>query len=210
MPTGDWLSTNLWLIPTVFQYGQSGIMSLLETRGNENLVQNGTNIGTEQIKQILEYTPFAGFLRKRNLEIFKLNRKPGWNKEFHRFQVEWTPDHIKFSVDDKVTTKIVAGAGFWKRSKFDKKYPGVENPWGTGTKMAPFDEEYYLMIQLCVGGIVDFPDDAENEGEKPWKNYSPISAAGDFWKGRKQWLPTWNFKDLDNAFQIDYVRIWAI
>lgn len=210
MPTGDWLTTNMWLVPSYFQYGQSGVMSVVESRGNENLVQNGTNIGVEQIQQLIEYTPFAGWFRKRNIELFKLNQKPGWNKEFHRYQVEWTPDHIIFSVDDIVTTLIDPGTGFWNRAKFDKKFPGVDNPWDTGTKMAPFDEEYFLLIQLTVGGITDFPDDAENLGGKPWKNYSPISAPGDFWKGRKQWMPTWNFKNLDNALQIDYVRIWAI
>lgn len=116
--------------------------------------------------------------------------------------VEWTPDHIIFSVDDIISTKIDSGTGFWNRANFEKQYPGVDNPWRTGTKMAPFDEEFFLMIQLGVGGITDFPDDAENLGGKPWKNDKPNAAAGDFWKGREQWLPTWNFKNLDNAFQV--------
>lgn len=210
MPTGDWLSTNMWLVPTYFQYGQSGAIGVVESRGNENLIQNGTNIGTEQIQQFIEYTPLAGWFRKKNIEFFKLNKKPGWNKQFHRYQVEWTPDHIIFSVDDIITKQIEPENGFWKRGKFDKQFPGVDNTWETGTNMAPFDEEYFLLIQLTVGGIADFPDDAENFGGKPWKNYSPISAAGDFWNGRKQWMPTWNFTNLDNSLQIDYVRIWAI
>lgn len=33
----------------------------------------------------------------------------------------------------------------------------------------------------------------------------------DFWKGRDQWLPTWNLKNSDDShFQIDYVRVWAL
>lgn len=216
MPTGDWLTPNVWLLPDVLQYGPypvSGVIALVESRGNENFVQNGTNIGTEQITHSLEYTPFPGFLQpntKRKIEIFKLNRKPGWNKQFHKYQLLWTPDNITFSVDDVVTTTINPVKGFWERGEYGQRFPGMDDPWRSGTRMAPFDEEFFLLIQLGVGGITDFPDDAENLGGKPWKNNRPTASAGDFWKGKEQWMPTWKFKDLDNSFQIDYVRVWAI
>lgn len=57
--------------------------------------------------------------------------------------------------------------------------------------MAPFDEEFFLVVSLGVGGISKFPDSAKNYGGKPWKNTEPGRAAIDFWQGKSQWLPTY-------------------
>lgn len=119
-----------------------------------------------------------------------------------------------FSVDDVETGSIKAGAGFWARGAFDTIAPGLMNPWRLATtNMAPFDQEFYLNLNLAVGGSQHFPDDAVNNVvAKPWTNDSPTAAA-DFWNARNAWLPTWNLEQnlsRDASLIVDYVRIWAL
>lgn len=72
-------------------------------------------------------------------------------------------DKILFSVDDVETGTIKAATGFWSRSSFDTIAPGIANPWRSSTtNMAPFDQEFYLIMNLAIGGNVIFPDDATN------------------------------------------------
>lgn len=72
-------------------------------------------------------------------------------------------DKIVFSVDDVETGTIKAGTGFWSRATFDTIAPGIANPWRSSTtNMAPFDQEFYLIMNLAIGGNVMFPDDATN------------------------------------------------
>jgi hypothetical protein len=115
-------------------------------------------------------------------------------------------------VDDIETGTIQVDTGFWARGKFGESAPGVNNPWKFGSKMAPFDQEFYLVINLAVGGISYFPDEAVNPSGKPWLNSSP-KASTDFWNGRNAWLPTWGLNDTESKtanLQVDYVRVWAV
>lgn len=78
--------------------------------------------------------------------------------------------------------------------------------------MAPFDQEFYLIMNLAVGGNEHFPDDAVNTGSKPWTNDSPTATA-DFWNARNSWLPGWNLDQnlsRDASLIVDYVRVWAL
>lgn len=213
MPAGDWLWPAIWLLPKRNAYGTwpaSGEIDLMESRGNLNLEQGGQNIGAEQMGSTLHYGPDPS-LNGWPQAHFSRNTAPGqgWNNDFHRYQMTWTPTSIAFSVDDTPTGTVDVEDGFWNRGGFPDNR---ENPWRTGTPMAPFDEEFYLLINNAVGGTAYFPDDVENPGGKPWHNQSP-AASTDFWDGRAQWLPTWN---LDEDFsksasvQVDYVRIWAL
>lgn len=212
-PSGDWLWPALWFMPRHNAYGTwptSGEIDLMESRGNKNLVMGGVNIGTEQIGTTLHFGPdpaHNGYSTTHQSKNSAAGR--GWNNEFHRYGMTWTPTEITFTVDGVVQNTISAGTGFWNRGGFATSAPGFEDPWRFGSKMAPFDQEFYLLINLAVGGTAYFPDGATNPGGKPWMNNSP-QAATDFWNGRAQWQPTWNLGSDDNNFRIDYVRIWAL
>jgi hypothetical protein len=44
----------------------------------------------------------------------------------------------------------------------------TENPWEAGEPSAPFDQEFYLILNVAVGGTNGyFPDD---QCDKPWSN----------------------------------------
>lgn len=216
MPAGDWLWPALWLLPKRNAYGTwpaSGEIDLMESRGNRDLLQNGVNIGTEQMGSTLHFGPDPN-MNGWPTAHFSRNTAPGngWNNDFHRYQMVWTPEGITFSVDDVETGSIPVGDGFWNRGGFGVAEPTRENPWRTGTIMAPFDEEFYLLMNNAVGGTAYFPDDVENPGGKPWHNQSP-AASTDFWNGRNQWLPTWRLEEdfsREASLQVDYVRIWAL
>uniref|UniRef100_A0A7G3ACI8 Putative beta-13-glucan-binding protein-like isoform x4 n=1 Tax=Lutzomyia longipalpis TaxID=7200 RepID=A0A7G3ACI8_LUTLO len=216
LPAGDWLWPAIWLMPKYNVYGTwpaSGEIDLLEARGNRNLVQNGVNIGVEQVGSTLHFGPYPA-LNGANVTHFRRNSAAGngFNRGFHRYQLEWSPQSIRFYVDGQQIGMVNASTGFWAKGDFARKAPGTDNPWRYGSTMAPFDQEFYIIINLAVGGTNFFPDNVTNPGGKPWHNSSP-QAATDFWNGRNQWLPTWYLKQdysRDASLQVDYVRVWAL
>ncbi|XP_018331866.1 beta-1,3-glucan-binding protein-like [Agrilus planipennis] len=207
IPIGDWLWPAIWLLPRYNVYGDwpaSGEIDILEIRGNEKLIQNGINIGIEQTASTLHWGP-SPIMDKQHLTHWTKNNEKGYASDFHVYCMNWTPEGMEFSVDGEEIGSIKPKEGFWKYGNLTES--GYSNPWGT-SRMAPFDQDFYIIINLAVGGINYFPDDAVNEhGKKPWKNNSP-AALTDFWKGKTNWLPTW--KGIDSSFQIDYIRVYAI
>lgn len=103
------------------------------------------------------------------------------------------------------------------------------NIWAKGQLDAPFDQEVYLrntsltfnqvnaflfyqfhfIIDTAVGGTTGYFSDSLRG--KPWRNSGPY-ALRDFWNRRIEWLPTWDLDgdSMDAAFQVDYIRAWAV
>ena len=67
------------------------------------------------------------------------------------------------------------------KGKFDtKKY----NPWEGEDINAPFNKEFYIILNVAVGGTnTYFPD---GQCGKPWTNADPHSVNA-FWDNRSQW-----------------------
>lgn len=79
----------------------------------------------------------------------------------------WTPAGITFYIDNHVIGVVNAGAGFWARGGFAGT--GLPNPWAGASIMAPFDQEFYIIINNAIGGINFFADSFVNQnGGKPW------------------------------------------
>ncbi|KAJ8930603.1 hypothetical protein NQ314_016573 [Rhamnusium bicolor] len=196
LPGGDWLWPAIWLLPRYNQYSgwpASGEIDIMESRGNKELKNgDGQNIGTQQVGSTLHFGPNYNYNRYEYAH-FEKNNASGYDTNFHTYGMQWNPDNISFYVDDEVIGTDT----------------GLENPWQRNTKMAPFDQEFYIILNLAVGGVNYFPDNADNPGGKPWLNGSP-KASTDFWMGRDQWLPTWHLGTDDSHLQVDYVKIWAL
>lgn len=150
----------------------SGEIDIMESRGNENLVQNGVNIGTHMVGSTLHWGPDY-YTNRYEYTHFDKVEAVGYDQDFHVYGVEWTPEHIKFSIDDvELGTITPPEGGFWELGNLASS--GYANPWEGSSKMAPFDQEFYIIINLAVGGTAYFPDDATNaDGSKPWLNTSP-------------------------------------
>lgn len=211
MPAGDWLWPAIWLLPSRSVYGdwpRSGEIDLLESRGNRRLFAGNTNVGSEQVGSTLHFGP-RWDANGWPTAHYEKNSRPSFSDTFHVYRMVWTPNLIQFLVDGNIVGTVEAGEGFWKRGNFQNSQ--FTNPWAGATKMAPFDQEFHLIINLAVGGVNFFPDSFQNEGAyKPWWNTSP-TAPRDFWRGKNGWLPTWNYNKNDDAnLQVDYVRVWAL
>lgn len=87
--------------------------------------------------------------------------------------MRWTETGITFFVDDTLVGTVNAGAGFWYR---DPRFinSGLPNPWAGASPMAPFDQPFYIILNLAVGGTNYFADSFVNQPHaKPWLNTSP-------------------------------------
>ncbi|XP_039447616.1 beta-1,3-glucan-binding protein-like [Culex pipiens pallens] len=199
LPAGDWIWPALWLLPKGDTYGwwpKSGEIDLMESRGNRNLWLNNENIGVKKVSSCLHFGENSNY---RSMQCGSASSQNGFDGQFNNYQLTWTPNVVQFGINGKVFWTVTPYEGFWKLGGFSY------NPWPTGTKMAPFDREFYPVMNVAVGGDY-FPDNAWNPHRKPWAQGSP-SAMTDFYKAKSQWYGTWG---EEAALQIDYVRVWAI
>ena len=83
-------------------------------------------------------------------------------------------------MDDEVVGKVEppSEGGFWELGEWHET--DMESPWryAENRKMAPFDQQFFMILNLAVGGTEYFPDEATNPGGKPWSNDSPHAATG--------------------------------
>lgn len=82
----------------------------------------------------------------------------------------------------------------------------IPDPWaGTGNTNTPFDQEFYLILNVAVGSrngwFIDGVDD------KPWVDASSYLAAGSFWASVDEWLPTWG-EGPDRGMTVRSVKMW--
>lgn len=95
---------------------------------------------------------------------------------------------------------------FWQRGRFplaDPKGRPLQNPWArTGTNMSPFDEDFYLVIDLGVGGRSGWFGDGQ--ANKPWIDTNP-TAMRDFWRTKDKWYPTWQDRGW---MEVKSVKMW--
>jgi hypothetical protein len=211
MPKGDWLWPALWMLPNDWVYGgwpTSGEIDICETRGNADLKCGDDYIGIQKAQSTLHWGPDPG----QNAYY-----KTHWEKDlegngvdfadgFHLYKSEWNQYGITFSIDDEVIGNITPpSGGFWELGGFNGN-----NPWAGGEQMAPFDQEFYFILNLAVGGNF-FPDGCINgNGEKPWTSGFVPGSMKSFWEARDVWMPTWNnLQDEDIALKIDSIKVWS-
>lgn len=72
-------------------------------------------------------------------------------------------------------------------------HSALADPWAqTGLDNTPFDQSFYLILNVAVGATNGFF--ADGVGNKPWGDASP-SAPAQFWNASQIWLPTWGEGD---------------
>jgi len=113
-----------------------------------------------------------------------------------------------FTYLDNATNKILAvnwtSESFWQLGGWDKS-PKTDNPWAGRGNGAPFDREFYLVMNVAVGGVAGyFPD---GMGGKPWRN-SDEHAVNAFYDAKPNWYSTWVGESA--AMQVDWVKVWKL
>ncbi|KAH9896600.1 concanavalin A-like lectin/glucanase [Cubamyces lactineus] len=220
LPRGDWLWPAIWMLPKDNKYGPwplSGEIDIMEARGNApSYPAQGVNF----VRSSLNY----GVLQSLQTHIFGWwsQKQSSYDKAFHVYSMEWTPDWMRFYVDTRLQAMMnlkITGKGgkdFFKRGDYPATATNgsnvavvVENIWEQqgGSAAAPFDQEFYLILDLAAGGTSGwFPD---NVGGKMWFDGSK-SAMRDFAKAQDTWAATWPSSADDRAFRIDYVKMWKL
>ncbi|KAJ7186444.1 GH16 beta-1,3-glucan recognition protein [Mycena filopes] len=212
LPTGDWLWPAIWMLPVDSAYGPwplSGEIDIMEARGNgPKYPKQGINY----VRSSLNWGPATFLNAVAKTYGWLMERRGRFDEEFHTFALEWSEDFIRTYVDSRLKnvyeTKI--SESFWQRGDFPTVVQNgtqsvvLENPWVNGTKAAPFDQPFYLIMNVAVGGTNGwFPDGPE----KPWLDGSG-TAALDFLRAQDQWYPTWPQDISKRAMVIDSVKMW--
>ncbi|KAK6168499.1 hypothetical protein SNE40_021019 [Patella caerulea] len=203
IPRGDWIWPAIWMMPRKNNYGlwpRSGEIDFMEAACNEHAVwNNGQKVGIQRVQSTLHFGP--DLEHDHPVPNWKYKATGDWHG-FHDYKLDWSPDHIILYVDGDVVTRmdIPDGSTVWDHYNLKGN-----NPWTHGTKIAPFDHEFYMILNVAVGGIYSmFGDyDTQYAYPKPWHN-TDKDPLKNFWEARHNWLPTWHGDDV--AMIVDYVE----
>lgn len=208
LPSGDWLWPAIWMLPTKNKYGEwplSGEIDIAESRGNNHTYENG---GNNIVTSALHWGPnpaldawWRNTAKRKALHTTYANG-------FHTFGVEWSENYIFTYVDTRLLQVMYTRfeRPFFKIGKFpltDMNGTRIVDPWSfTGRASTPFDEDFYLILNVAVGGTNGWFEDGV--ANKPWVDGSP-TARKDFWNARDQWYPSW---EGNSQMVIKRVTMW--
>ncbi|KAL0959390.1 hypothetical protein HGRIS_014639 [Hohenbuehelia grisea] len=164
------------------------------------------------------YPSFSAQLVK-NLFGYVGNKRNTLDQGFHTYGMEWTGDWMRFYVDGRNQKSLEVqltgkgGKSLWDRGGFPQTAQNgssavvVNNLWAGRGPSAPFDQNFYLVVDLAAGGTTGwFPD---NLGNKPWYDQSR-SAMRDFATMVDSWYSTWPQSQEDRSFRLDSVKMWKL
>eukprot|EP01095_Lingulamoeba_sp_RSL-Kostka_P013849 TRINITY_DN5847_c2_g1_i1.p1 TRINITY_DN5847_c2_g1~~TRINITY_DN5847_c2_g1_i1.p1 ORF type:complete len:372 (+),score=142.58 TRINITY_DN5847_c2_g1_i1:54-1169(+) len=203
LPKGDWIWPALWLMPRHNAYGEwpaSGEIDIMESRGNGVDYPPG---GVNQVGGTLHWGPFyPEDPYEKTTGIYKLEHGD-FSESFHTFGLYWDKDRMYTYVDDdsNIVLDIPISESFWKLGGWENR--GLSNPWKYGEENAPFDQQYYLIFNVAVGGTNGYFPDGYG---KPWTNNSPM-APNEFYEAKDDWEKTW--KNGSPQLEIDFVKVWG-
>ncbi|KAI0036401.1 concanavalin A-like lectin/glucanase domain-containing protein [Vararia minispora EC-137] len=215
LPTGDWLWPAIWMLPVSDAYGPwpiSGEIDIMEARGNDIAYAQGVNF----VRSTLTWGPMESLIaRTFGWQSMKRNT---FAAGFHTYTLEWTDAFVKMYVDSRLKAMVdvrvqgTGGKSFWDRGSFPQTAQNgssqavVENPYG-GSSAAPFDQPFYLILDVAAGGTSGwFQDDV---GGKPWIDGS-ATAIRQFAADQPNWSKTWPSDEDQRAFRIDSVKMWKL
>lgn len=209
MAAGDWLLPSIWMLPTTNAYGawpRSGEIDIARSRGNDYTYPLG---GNNLISSTLHWGPDSINDGWQMTNINKTALHTTFAARFHKFAVEWSSKYLFTYVDSRLMQALYTDFSEpqFTRGKFpiaDANGNKLENPWINGTNAAPFDQEFYLIISLAVGGTSGWFEDGKKN--KSWVD-SSLTAKDQFWQARNDWYPTWQ-KHNDGEMVVQKVRIW--
>ncbi len=135
VPSGQGFLPAFWMMPTnenlYGQWPKCGEIDIMEVLGNATTVNHGT----------IHYgEPHASSQGSAALSLDDYSRK------YHVFACEWEPSEIRWYVDGKLYHRV--SEWYTKREGF-----------GETTYPAPFDQPFYMILNLAVGG--DWPGNPE-------------------------------------------------
>jgi hypothetical protein len=208
IPIGDWLWPAIWMLPVTNAYGPwpaSGEIDILEARGNNHTYPNG---GNDYMSSALHWGPDPAQDRSPDTYWVEHAFHGQWGDQFRLYGLEWTDKYIFTYIDNELLQVgyLNFDIPFWQRSGWASTTPNgtmIIDPWSsTGRPQTPFDQEFYLILNVAVGGCNGYFEDGV--GGKPCLDASP-TAKKDFWDARDQWYPTW---EKSGEMVVSSVKMW--
>ena len=126
---------------------------------------------------------------------------------FHTFGIEWSDKYLFSFVDTRLLQVMYVNFDqpFWEKGDFPTSTDNgtsLSNPWAGGSNASPFDQNFYLILNVAVGGTNGWF--ADNVASKPWSNYA-ANAPSQFWNSRDEWFPTWA---ENGEMTVKSVKMW--
>jgi beta-glucanase (GH16 family) len=194
LPSGDWLWPAIWMLPVSNVYGAwptSGEIDIAESRGNNwTYAQGGNNI----ISSALHWGPDPANDAWWRTNVKRTALHTTYATSEHVYGLEWSQKYIFTYVDSRLLQVLYTNFDqpLWQRGDFplsDSNGTRLIDTWSqTGRDQTPFDQEFYLILNVAVGGTNGWFQDGASG--KPWVDGSP-TAKQDFWNARDQWYPRW-------------------
>ncbi|KAI0033592.1 glycoside hydrolase family 16 protein [Vararia minispora EC-137] len=213
LPRGDWLWPAIWMLPENNTYGEwplSGEIDIMEARGNDIAYPaQGINF----VRGSLNWGPISWLNEVSKTFGWWTERRSRYSDKFHTYALEWSPDFLRIYVDSRLQHMLDLSFNipFFQRGDFPASVSNasqeiiLKNPWLGRGNSAPFDQPFYLILDVAVGGTNGwFPDGA---GNKPWLN-GALNAMFNFAAAQDVWYATWPKDEDDRAMRIDSVRMW--
>jgi hypothetical protein len=177
----------------------------MESRGNQHYDSVIPNGGVESFGSTLHWGPY--YAEDAWSLTHKEYRLPSGllSDDYHIYGMYWdqkrlityidTPAQVVLNVSlTQSLWDLADQAGYkWSSKNYAKPWPGT----------SPFDQEYYIIMNVAVGGVNGyFPD----RGTKPWSNNDP-HASKTFWDNRSKWMNSWKGDQV--AMKVDFVKVWG-
>ncbi len=122
LPSGKGLWPAIWMLPTKWEYGN------WPHSGEIDIMEN-VGYWPDSVLSSVHTGAYNGMINTQKTK--GVNRKD-LSKAFHVYAVEWTADSISFYIDKEL-------------------YHVFKNDH-TGSEAWPFDKEFYLLLNIAVGG----------------------------------------------------------
>lgn len=195
LPRGDWIWPAIWMLPRYNNYGTwpaSGEIDIMESRGNLHyaMQDGGGDGGCNSFGSTLHWGP--DYSRNQWQQTHAEYSGDDLSNNFHIYGMKWNSDGIYTYLDDENNRvlDVKFDRSFWEKGGWGNS--GLNNPWSSPSNpfAAPFDQKFYLIMNVAVGGTSDYFNDGVGPSNgKPWNNKDP-HAVNQFWNAKQQWYNT--------------------
>jgi beta-glucanase (GH16 family) len=210
LPAGDWLWPAIWMLPVNDTYGPwplSGEIDIAESRGNNHTYKQG---GNNIVSSALHWGPDPANDAWWRTNVKRSALHTTYAAKSHTFGLEWSQKYLFTYIDTSLLQVLYTNFNepLWKRGNFpvaDSNGTKLVDEWSqTGRDQTPFDQDFYLILNVAVGGTNGWFEDGASG--KPWVDNS-LTAKWDFWQTRDQWYPTWQEKGA-GQMEVSSVKMW--
>ncbi|KAM0809234.1 hypothetical protein AB5N19_09577 [Seiridium cardinale] len=200
---------NSRMMPENSTYGEwprSGEIDIMESRGNDLSYKQG---GRNEVSGTLHWGPDSSMDAYWHTSSSRQMKHGDYSDGFHTYGLEWSENYLYTYVDNRLVQSLYVPFGSSHGSMYERGGYTTQNPWvesTSTTKNAPFDQSFYLILNVAVGSTSSyFPDGI---GSKPWSDTNSTIAMQQFWAAKNDWLPTWGDGDA-RGMAVSSVEMWS-